>query len=1325
MATSKRNPYGLALESFILSLKREEDIRSPFYSEVLSQVYFTKEPAAQATGSAEKLSSFIKELNDKQKNGSITRRIVDRLEPLISGLSQYTAACDVMIQAAPSAAMLLYGGARIVLILAEKFKKCFEDVLSMMEEVGHLLKCYHVFSSAYEASLDMQGLLVETYKHIVSFWQKAAKLFSKKAYKTLLTGIVKPLDAEWQRCRQLLQEDARRVQMLAQATEADIRRKKEEEKATTQQTKLRNEIVDWIKGGCQEEEKLDVRQDIRINLAKRHDNTCDWIFTHPEVQNWLAAKRSTSIWYTAPPGAGKTITSSAVVRYLQDKGQKTATFFCSFNDLVRREAITAFRSIALQLLGLSNNSVPEKVRKEYEDDLAHYCAKLKDFKVVVDIVEALMKQQSRVHIIIDGLDEVEGTEKMLLLNGLLHLVHVKTYGIVKFFFTSRPDSHIRGLMRKNGVVEIESSHDSLVGDVRNYVTSRVLSRLEHNCEPCIEYWTSRSEGNFLWVQHMMDILDGEGMTCDDEISEELEKFPKGLTGCYTKSLATLSVRPERHRQLARLIFTMVVGATQPMRLSEFQHALAATKGMLDFSQGSLPKPELIEELCSNLIVFDRTSKGTHNDPLLKVAHKSVQDFFVQDPDTLDLPDKSLKQYFVSYAHANLELGQAALSYLSYQRYNEPQDIPTLLKHEDHAFLRHAAVFWHHYLDKTEHTRDLSERVVRFAQSQAFWTCTAVQSRVAPYLFGRYKRSFGGYNLEATGPTNKNEKSAEEVVYAVALPGWLDLDEYGSDGPRIVEAFHNFVTEWHPVLNSHPEAGYHCIMDSAWEEHLPGKESWRNTRAKFRTLTDTEASFISVVDMRVDSELVLCHDDLSLQYYTRRTQISNTVDNASLHSQTADIQPFCAPVSPNSYIFSSAGKLDEKYWSLDLSRLTAQHHDYRSSEHPDTKLYLPERATGKWAVINTVTSGFYDTPPTHCAASFHCIRDRTPNNETFSSQSSQESGYASMDSVDSNSDLDTDDDASISGDAPIQHCMLIVRDTGCPSWLFWESKQDMEASIAFHPHEPLAVLSRSAHDLSIIDLNGKTQSAILPEPVDTQFLSISTMKKEFRFSADGKTLYYLLYTSTETDTGFRHTVSLTSFLFCNSQDPECVLERTHPTKSVSYENTRPIQHPFILTYWSSEFVYIVMPSLSCNPKIVRLQLHGRSHNASASASAVHTLTESTYFPYSTPYRSPQLKVLPRKPGKEILIVALDAEFSSDSRPGKIEMRKPPAVMAWNLRSSKDWREWDEKIDAKEKGVEENESTYQLLRGNFLDKDRRFDVPVRSGLDWKRKAFLSCA
>ncbi|KAL5371288.1 hypothetical protein DPSP01_014370 [Paraphaeosphaeria sporulosa] len=541
------NIFAQALNEYVASIKSNEDVRSPFYKEVLGQLSSrSQNGSAQNDTSlcAERLANYFRELDAKQRKSSYIRRVSDRLQPLLSGLSQFIQSFDVMIQAGPGLAALLYGGARIVLTLAEKFRNYFEDILSMMESVGHRLKCYHLFVKASEywgvceGKSDMQDLLVKTYKNIFSFWHTAATLFSRKTYKVLLTGIIKPLDAEWQRCRQTLDEDEKRVTTLADAISKYQDTQRDVLKTKSQQTELRAHIVNWIKAG-QDEERLAVRQDVRTHLEIRYSLSGEWLFQHPTMERWIASKNSVSLWYNAAPGTGKTIMSS-FVQNLQEKGFKTVIFFCVFNDPVRKRAINVLRSIALQLL-THLDSIPETVKSIYNEDSKNNCWNLSDPQSAFDLIEALLKQQSRIHIIVDGLDEFDDGERVILLDSLGRILNVKAYGIVKLFFASRPDAVIHTFMRKHGIEEVEAPSESLTQDIRKYISERIP-----DCAKCIEYWTEEADGNFLLVRHAMDTLNGVGTTCVDEIEEELGKFPRGLTGAYMRSLSRLSSRSEWH-----------------------------------------------------------------------------------------------------------------------------------------------------------------------------------------------------------------------------------------------------------------------------------------------------------------------------------------------------------------------------------------------------------------------------------------------------------------------------------------------------------------------------------------------------------------------------------------------------------------------------------------------------------------------------------------------------------------------------------------------------------------------------------------------------------
>ena len=1321
MATVK-DPFAQAIATFITDIKSKEDIQSPFYKEVLSQIKVGSSDATQVSGTIEcehQLDAFIRELERNQKRDSKTLRVTDKLRSLVTGLAQYTSGCDVMIQAAPSAAVLLYGGARVVLQLAQNFYSCFDAVLSIMEEVGFVLQPYRLFKEAYQASTNMQDLLIRSYKNIISFWQKASKLLSRKAYKTLLVGIVKPLDAEWKKCSRDLERDSRHVEMLAQATEVDFRRLRDLDNAAHRESKLRIQIVEWIKAS-EDDGRLDIRGDLRANSQIRHENTCDWLFEHPNMENWLRVNKTTGIWYTAPPGAGKTILASTLAGNLEDEHFRTATFFFSFNDLVRRKPITALRCLALQLLKPAD-PIPDRVKRLYEEDVTNHIFKLQHLHIAVKVVEELIKQIPRVHIIVDGLDECESR-----LDLIISLLSVKTYGIVKWFFTSRPEPEIRTVMRKHDVTELEAPQDSLMSDIRKFVADRL------NCDCCIEHWTTKSEGNFLWVTHMLRTLEGDDFTCEEEIEEELNKFPKGLTGCYIRSLAQLSKRPESHQRLARRIFTMIVGAMQPLRLSQLSHAVAASSGGLDYSTKRLPKLELIQELCSNLFVFDRTSKGSEDDPLIKVAHKSIQDFFLQDPDSLDLPNDYVRQYFVSTSAANLELGQSCLEYLSYGRYLQPQDVSLILDKPDHAFLRHAAALWHMYLSEADHSEELFNKVKVFIQSQAFWTCIAVQSRIAPHLFAYYQQTANGsFQLRATGA--KEDEEAGTAHYAIPLPEWLE--KYEPSGPQMVQAFYSFVREWHPVLNSHPSVGDQCIMDPGWASNISRRATWTSQRVKLLPLFKGESglseySSISIVDTGIQS------GNITVATFGNQSSSEGHLLHLRIDPQSDLPHPDSGQTIPSDFsrpchIFSTAYDGNESYFLVDTRSLLIKKYenDEGASDQPwkCSDIAPPEGGQDVWRLVCKTTC---NTPngvsSLQRALAFHCSQGSTYKSNALSRQG--DSGYGSSGSG-SDSDSDTSDDSDDEAvttseeESAVRHCMLIMRKTG-PTWYFWQSTiYSLEACCAFHPVEKLAVWSPSTHELCIMRLDtGEVQSTILPEPVEHKFSSATAARKEFQFSESGDWLYYLLYTSTKTEMGIQQNISVSTFSFSANDDGEYFLQRMYPTQSIPYACCGSIQHPLVLTSWSSKYLFVALPQLSCNPKLLRLKLPHGEYAQNPASDGFRTLRNAVYFPYSTPYRNPQMKFLLREKWKETLVLALDAEISPAQEVG---MHRPPMLMTWDLDRKRDWREWNKDVDAQSEEWKEGGCTYDKLKGTFVDADKRFNVPVRSGLDWRKKAFLSCA
>lgn len=112
------NAFARAIDSYLSEVRCNEDVKSPFYRQVLceiSKIAHYDDSAQRSQQAAEDLSAFIQDMDCSKRRESKTLRLGEKLRPLVIGLSQFTSVADLLIQASPAAVMVLYSGARLVL----------------------------------------------------------------------------------------------------------------------------------------------------------------------------------------------------------------------------------------------------------------------------------------------------------------------------------------------------------------------------------------------------------------------------------------------------------------------------------------------------------------------------------------------------------------------------------------------------------------------------------------------------------------------------------------------------------------------------------------------------------------------------------------------------------------------------------------------------------------------------------------------------------------------------------------------------------------------------------------------------------------------------------------------------------------------------------------------------------------------------------------------------------------------------------------------------------------------------------------------------------
>jgi hypothetical protein len=247
--------------------------------------------------------------------------------------------------------------------------------------------------------------------------------------------------------------------------------------------------------------------------------------------------------------------------------------------------------------------------------------------------------------------------------------------------------------------------------------------------------------------------------------------------------------------------------------------------------------------------------------------------------------------------------------------------------------------------------------------------------------------------------------------------------------------------------------------------------------------------------------------------------------------------------------------------------------------------------------------------------------------------------------------------------------------------------------------------------------------------------------ELHFSADGKILHFLLASFVDEASSTTCKVSLSSFLFRpdvpeNAEGEEAEeLLRCRPDRQITYkfeDAMHKIPAPFLLSHWTADAVCIALPTLSCCPRMLRFDLainlepeEGEGEGEGDLSAPPETLSQPVFFPASTLRRRPRLLVQTRGATKsdDFIFLGLDGEMQT-GLDGKEPLAIAPCVMRWKIPRLGGWRRWDTETDERTPGLVNGTNQVAMLRGSFVDSEKRFNVPVRSGLDWTRKGFLSC-
>ncbi|KAF3396793.1 hypothetical protein DPV78_007762 [Talaromyces pinophilus] len=259
----------------------------------------------------------------------------------------------------------------------------------------------------------------------------------------------------------------------------------------------------------------------------REELTCLWL--RPYLSRFLKTQRLKRLSISGTPGAGKTVLASVIADHLQHSlGDITYdTVFVSINTCIMVETApqAVIKAILRQLFDkrIGNTQLFEIISETY--DRSRQATSSDDYeKILWDALEAslrVLRGAKPLVILVDGLDEVSGTESAVLEK--LQAATAKALNSKLIVLGSQNFKPAANVIHLH--ITPELIFDDIAAVVRNSFegSQKLTSLSEIDQEILVEQITQAANGSFLWAKLAAKLA------CDESSAEALQKSAGALT----------------------------------------------------------------------------------------------------------------------------------------------------------------------------------------------------------------------------------------------------------------------------------------------------------------------------------------------------------------------------------------------------------------------------------------------------------------------------------------------------------------------------------------------------------------------------------------------------------------------------------------------------------------------------------------------------------------------------------------------------------------------------------------------------------------------------
>ncbi|KAK7052678.1 ANK-REP-region domain-containing protein [Favolaschia claudopus] len=454
----------------------------------------------------------------------------------------------------------------------------------------------------------------------------------------------------------------------------------------------KNKILDWLT-------TINFFQHQNAIFETWQEGTGKWFLSLPEFKTWLSNSEKV-LWCEGPPGAGKTVLSSLVIKHIEDHFQSSkvglAYIYINHKELGNQSPTALFASLCKQLL--LDKPLPLMLHDLWKyHDLRNTQPTINN---VMKVLEIVLLEYSSIYLVIDALDEyftVSDERRGLLIRTL---AKVSNQFPVHLMITTRADPMSMEYFPTPQVVHIKAKQSDLCLYVENQFKNfanlfqifRDKPQLRKDIQLAI---VKHIGGTFLLAKLHMDYLGAQPNIAG--VQEALKTLSSRLDTAYGITMARINSQADGLQKLAHRALMWITNAQRPLSAAELCQAIAIDNGDTCLKREKISEIEMIMSTCAGLVVLD------YDESVVRLIHYTTQEW--------------LEQYF---ENSHKQIASTCFQYLAFSDFEDMEQIRPNLLGQQYPL----AVYAQHCLEHIGRTKqcgmEMIDQVEQFANTINKW-----------------------------------------------------------------------------------------------------------------------------------------------------------------------------------------------------------------------------------------------------------------------------------------------------------------------------------------------------------------------------------------------------------------------------------------------------------------------------------------------------------------------------------------------------------------------------------------------------------------------------